>query len=126
VLIEQASGRIVATAFSAGKMHDFKLLVQSRTAFRTQTCCLADSGYLGLAKQHANSRTPHKKSKLHPLTGEQKRENRQLSKGRFVVEHVIRSLKVFKILSERYRNRRKRFGLRFNLIAAVYNHELLD
>jgi hypothetical protein len=27
-------------------------------------------------------------------------------------------------LSERYRNRRKRFGLRFNLIAAIYNMEL--
>ncbi|MDD5468302.1 MAG: IS5/IS1182 family transposase, partial [Anaerolineales bacterium] len=29
-----------------------------------------------------------------------------------------------KILSERYRNRRKRFSLRFNLIAAIYNLEL--
>jgi len=27
-------------------------------------------------------------------------------------------------LSERYRNRRKRFKLRFNLIAAIYNMEL--
>jgi hypothetical protein len=27
-------------------------------------------------------------------------------------------------LSERYRNRRKRFALRFNLIAAIYNLEL--
>jgi hypothetical protein len=27
-------------------------------------------------------------------------------------------------LSERYRNRRKRFALRFNLIAAIYNSEL--
>jgi len=35
-------------------------------------------------------------------------------------------LKVFRILSERYRNRRRRFGLRFNLIAALYNHELND
>jgi len=33
-------------------------------------------------------------------------------------------LKVFRILSERYRNRRKRFPLRFNLIAAIYNFEL--
>ena len=32
--------------------------------------------------------------------------------------------KVFCILSERYRNRCKRFGLRFNLIAAFYNFEL--
>jgi len=27
-------------------------------------------------------------------------------------------------LAERYRNRRKRFGLRFNLIAGLYNYEL--
>jgi hypothetical protein len=33
-------------------------------------------------------------------------------------------LKIFKILADRYRNRRKRFGLRFNLIAGLYNHEL--
>jgi len=43
-----------------------------------------------------------------------------------VAEHIIRSLKVFRILAERYRNRRRRFGLRFNLIAALYNHELYD
>jgi len=41
-----------------------------------------------------------------------------------VVENVIRSLKIFRILSERYRNRRKRFSLRFNLIAGLYNFEL--
>jgi len=125
-LIEQTSGRIVATAFCAGKRHDFKLLVQSRTALLRGTRCLADSGYLGLMRHHANSQTPHKKSKLHPLTDEKKQANRQLSQERFVVEHVIRSLKIFRILSERYRNRRKRFGLRFNLIAAIYNNELSD
>ena len=86
-----------------------------------QTECLADSGYLGLRKCHGNSRLPAKKSKLHPLTKEQKAGNRHLSRERFVVEHVIRSVKIFRILSERYRNRRKRFGLRFNLIAALYN-----
>jgi hypothetical protein len=36
-----------------------------------------------------------------------------------------RRLKIFRILGERYRNRRKRFGLRFNLIAALVNVELL-
>ncbi|MDM8565653.1 IS5/IS1182 family transposase, partial [Candidatus Halobeggiatoa sp. HSG11] len=29
-----------------------------------------------------------------------------------------------RILKERYRNRRKRFSLRFNLIAAIHNLEL--
>jgi len=56
-LIEQASGRIIATAFCAGRRHDFKLLVQSRTALLGGTRCLAESGYLGLTKRHANSQT---------------------------------------------------------------------
>ncbi len=41
-----------------------------------------------------------------------------------MVEHIIREIKIFKILSYPYRNRRKRFGLRVNLIAAIYNFEL--
>jgi transposase len=59
---------------------------------------------------------------------EQKKFNQQLSKERIVVEHVNRKLKIFRILSSRYRNRRRRFGLRLNLahqaIAGVYNYEL--
>ncbi|MDR2764965.1 MAG: IS5/IS1182 family transposase, partial [Tannerella sp.] len=39
-------------------------------------------------------------------------------------EHAIGFVKRFRILSEHYRNRRKRFGLRFNLIAAICNLEL--
>ena len=56
---------------STGKMHDFKLFQKSRLSMVSQTQCLADSGYLGLKKHHANSRLPDKKSKLHPLTKEQ-------------------------------------------------------
>ena len=87
-------------------------------------CSLADAGYLGIGNLHENSRIPAKKSKLHPLTEEQKAYNHQLSRERIFVENIIRKLKIFRILSERYRNRRKRFGLRFNLIAAIYNLEL--
>ncbi|MFM6500410.1 MAG: hypothetical protein ACKPHW_00095, partial [Microcystis panniformis] len=43
------------------------------------------------------------------------------AKERIIFEHIHRHLKIFKILSSRYRNRRKRFGLRFNLIAGIYN-----
>jgi len=73
---------------------------------------------------HKNAETPAKKSKLYPLTQEQKNSNRKLSHERILVENVIRRLKIFRILSERYRNRRKRFALRFNLIAAIHNLEL--
>lgn len=85
---------------------------------------LADSGYQGLDKLHAKSKTPRKKPRKGQLTDEQKRSNRELASRRVVVEHVIRDLKIFRILAERYRNRRQRFSLRFNLIAGLYNYEL--
>ena len=34
----------------------------------------------------------------------------------------IKNLKIFRILAQPYRNRRRRFGLRFNLIAGLYNY----
>lgn len=117
------TGKIVATAFCAGKKADFALFKDSRPGINRRTLCLGDSGYQGLDKYHKNSQTPKKKSKHHPLTGEDKATNRAISRKRIRCEHIIGRLKVFKILSERYRNRRKRFGLRFNLIAAICNLE---
>ena len=117
--------QIIATAFAKGHTHDFCLFKESELEIAHEIHCLADSGYQGLVKLHPNSKTPYKKSKYHPLTSVQKQENRKISSQRIYVEHVIGKLKVFRILSERYRNRRKRFGLRFNLIAAIYNLERL-
>jgi IS5 family transposase len=89
------------------------------------TQCQADTGYQGLAKLHANSLLPKKRSKKHPLDKEDKRRNRAISSTRCVIENIIRELKIFKILAEKYRNRRRRFALRFNLISALYNLNLL-
>lgn len=83
-----------------------------------------DTGYQGLQKLHANTFMPKKRSKKHPLTPEDKLNNRRLSSDRVLNEHVIGSVKRFKIVADRYRNRRKRFGLRFNLIAGICNFEL--
>ena len=113
----------MATAFAEGKKNDFALFKSSRTALCREMLCLTDSGYQGIDKHHANSQTPKKKSKHHPLTDAQKASNREIARQRIGCEHVIGRLKVFRILSERYRNRRKRFGLRFNLIAAICNME---
>ncbi|WP_410541876.1 hypothetical protein [Wolbachia endosymbiont (group E) of Neria commutata] len=38
---------------------------------------------------------------------------------------MIGLLKRFKIIADRYRNRQKRFGLKFNFIAGIHNFELM-
>lgn len=39
----------------------------------------------------------------------------------FFIEHINRYIKRFRILSSRYRNKRRRFALRASLICAIYN-----
>jgi hypothetical protein len=97
---------------------------ESKVHIHEKVCVQLDSGYEGIKVYHSNSSHPHKNTKKHPLTKKQKKENHEISSGRVHIEHAIRELKVFRILSERYRNRRKRFGLRTNLIASIYNYEL--
>lgn len=87
---------------------------------------MGDRGYQGLQKLHAHSQTPHKKPPRQALTKAQRQANRALASQRIVGEHVIGKLKVFRILQERYRNRGRRFGLRVNLIAGIYNFELKE
>ncbi len=123
-MINGRTRQVICTSHGRGTTHDFALYKQSKVKLSLDLEMLADSGYQGLDKLHAKSRTPTKKPKKGHLTKEQKRVNQELSRRRIVIENVIRSLKIFRILSERYRNRRKRFSLRFNLIAGIYNYEL--
>ena len=117
--------RIIDTRFAKGARHDFSLYKHSKADLPAEVECLADSGYQGLLDLHENSRIPFKKPKGGELTAEQKQFNKELAKERVVIEHIIRHLKIFRILAERYRNRRRRFMLRVNLIAGLYNYALI-
>lgn len=84
---------------------------------------MADSGYQGIQKIHKKIEIPKKKSKLKPLSRIEKQQNKELSQKRIKIENVFGFLKRFKIFSTKYRNRGKRFGLRFNLFAAIINFD---
>lgn len=122
--VQAGCKRVVCVAVGAGRQHDLKLLQQSQTRFARLVRVKADKGYQGIWRWHANSQTPQKKPPRGHLSPEQRCANRQLARERIVVEHVNRRFKVFRILGERYRNRRRRFGLRVNLIAGIYNRDL--
>lgn len=124
--MDKKSQQILCTAFSNGKRHDFRVFKESRTHIHPAIMVITDTGYQGLQKIHRKTQMPKKRSKKNPLTQQDKKNNQQLSKKRVLNENVIGSLKKFKIISDRYRNRRKRFALRFNLIAGIYNFELLQ
>lgn len=115
---------MIATEFGRGKKHDFRLFKESKIKIHPDKQVNVDSGYQGIQNIHKKSQLPIKKQKKKDLTREQRKENKKKSSERVLNEHVIGKIKRFKIISDKYRNRRKRFCLRFNLIAGFYNFEL--
>ena len=124
MIVNKENRKIVCTCFAPGRKHDFRLYKESKTRIHTETLAETDTGYIGIKRFHANSILPKKRKRKQKLSKEDKIFNRNVSSERATNEHAIGFVKRFKILSERYRNRRRRFGLRFNLIAGICNFEL--
>ncbi|MBD2530820.1 hypothetical protein H6G97_15035 [Nostoc flagelliforme FACHB-838] len=131
LVVDQASGKILCTAYEVGHIHDFRLLKNTKVRFErclrlaTPTqLCLADKATKVSPNSTLLAAYPAIKPRGADLPTSQRQHNRLLARLRVVGEHISRRLKIFRILKEQYRNRRKRFGLRCNLIAGLLNYEL--
>jgi hypothetical protein len=103
-----------------GKVHDFAIFKQEPPP-PDQVLLQADSGYQGLDKLYEMATIPYKSSKKRALSLEQKLHNRELARKRCRIEHVIRSIKIFKIIGNRFRNKRKRYELKFKIVTGLVN-----
>lgn len=114
-------GRITHVSKSrAGSVHDFKLHILE-PPLHPSSRAFVDSGYQGLDKRHLDTELPYKATKAKPLNEEEKAYNRALSRIRVRVENILGDIKTFRILAERYRNKRKRYNIKFRIIAAIVN-----
>lgn len=104
-----------------GKMHDFKMYKKKPVRIGKRKKGKADKGYQGIQKRDSRWSIPIKKKKGQKLTKEEKAFNREHAKERIIIEHFNRKIKIFRIFSSRYRNRRNRFGQRINLVVAIIN-----
>ncbi len=65
----------------------------------------ADKAYVG----EPQIRTPKKKPKNGELTQEEKEKNKEISSLRIFVEHLIRIIKIFKVMGERFRLKKEEY-----------------
>jgi len=83
----------------------------------------ADLGYQGIDKLHGKTKTPFKTPKGGKLTKSQKRKNKRFRRKRVRVEHTIRRCKVFRIVKERYRNKRRRIQTVWSVVCGLVNYK---
>ena len=70
--MDRNTKKIICTAYSKGRKHDFKLFKESKTYIHPSIKTQVDTGFQGLQKGHANTEMPKKRSKKKPLTKEDK------------------------------------------------------
>ena len=123
-IIHYKTQQVLSLCSSHGSVHDFELFKRNVKQIPLWAFILADKEYQGIYNVYPNSLLPLKAKKRCKLDPKLTIYNQEINKRRIGIEHVFGRLKTFKILAERYRNRGKRLGLRFNLIAGIYNMEL--
>ena len=112
-------------AFADEHTHDFTLFKESIGYSLPETIlAFVDLGYLGILNFHENTFIPAKNSKYHRLTEAEQQLNKEIAGIRIAIEHFNAKFKTFQIMAQPYRNRRKRFELRAELICGIINYEL--
>lgn len=110
MLICDAHRRILfASNWYHGRVHDFTIFKETlaRFDFGRRTVHV-DLGFLGIKSRLVGGQVfiPHKASKNHPLTPQEKAENTTLARLRVVVENALAKMKSFFVL--RIENRMKK------------------
>ncbi len=129
------------TRHSPGRIHDFTVFKKKHPTFpenlpckdggkdkkRTKVRELLDSGYQGINKEFPDrdAVVPYKRARGTELSPEQKEFNKKHSKMRVYVEHAIRRVKRFRIMSDVYRNRLKKYDTINDIVCGFANLRVL-
>ena len=98
---------LIMTPAKSGRRHDKRLADKEHFVhvIPPTIAIWTDTGFKGMETKHPNVVMPKKATKHHPLTREEREDNRVISGIRVLSEHAIRGFKRFKAASDTLRNR---------------------
>lgn len=105
IILPDGRDIVDVVAGEPGPKSDITLFRENRTRFEPKQKFKGDLAYKG----EDLIETPIKKTKNGELTIEQKEENREFSSKRIFVEHRIRSVKIFRVVQDRFRLNPKKY-----------------
>ena len=86
-----------------------------------------DLGYLGVEKDFPEqiSSLPNRKKRNQELSEEEKDYNKNHSKKRIVIEHTICRLKKYRIMSDVFRNRLRKYNKVSDIVSGLVNYRIM-
>jgi DDE superfamily endonuclease/Helix-turn-helix of DDE superfamily endonuclease len=111
-----------------GKRHDYDVYKKNHPVTPKQVVNVIDLGYLGVEKDFPQqlSALPCKRKRNCELSAEEKEYNKIHSKKRIVIEHTICRLKKYRIMSQIFRNRLRKYDRVSDIVAGLVNYRIMN
>ena len=87
-----------------------------------------DLGYLGVEKDYPDQRSslPNKKKRNHELSQSEINFNQNHAKKRIVIEHTICRIKKYRIMSDVFRNRLRKYNRISDIVSGLVNQRIIN
>ncbi len=111
-----------------GHRHDYDIYKENHPAIPKDVLNVYDLGYLGVEKDFPEqlSALPYKKKRNSELSAEEKDYNKLHSKKRIVIEHTICRLKKYRVQSDIFRNKLKKYNGISDIVAGLINYRIMN
>ena len=114
-----------------GKRHDYDIYKKNHPTAPKQVVIVVDLGYLGVGKDlpDQKSSTPNKKKRSQKELAQRRRKikyNQNHSRKRIVIEHTICRMKKYRIMSDVFRNRLRKYDKVSDIVSGLVNYRTLS
>jgi hypothetical protein len=114
--------------YKKGRKHDYAIYKKNHPVTPKEVVNVVDLGYLGVEKDFPDqlSELPYKKKRNQDLSQEEKEYNKIHSRKRIVIEHTICKLKKYRIMSDTFRNRLRKYNRISDIVTGLVNYRMMN
>lgn len=111
-----------------GRRHDYDIYKEGHPVTPKEVVNVFDLGYLGVEKDFPEQKSslPKKKKINLELSQEEKDYNKNHSRKRIVIEHTICKLKKYRIMSDIFRNKLRKYNRVSDIVAGLVNYRIMN
>ena len=111
-----------------GRRHDYRIYRKNHPELPDEVTSMFDLGFVGVEKDYPEQKSslPIKKEKGYELTTQEKEYNHNHSAKRIVIEHVICRIKKYKIMSDIFRNKLRKYDRISDIVSGLVNYRIMN
>jgi DDE superfamily endonuclease len=111
-----------------GRKHDYDIYKSNHLITPKEVVNVYDLEYLGVEKDFPEqlSALPYRKKRNQDLSQEEKEYNKIHSRKRIVIEHTICRLKKYRIMSDTFRNRLRKYNRISDIVTGLVNYRMMN